>query len=75
MFGFTELEERLIGADGAEVARAALETLHRVRDEMAAHVASGLAPAEYETAQLLLAAVNASERILIDTTHLKGVQR
>ena len=75
MFGFTELEEHLLGPESASVLGAALETLVRVRDEVKAQISAGLAPADYETAQMLLAAVNASERIMIDTTHLKGVQR
>ena len=74
MFGFTDLEERLLGPDGAAELRTQVAALQALRDDVAARIAAGLPAQEYDTAQLLLAALNAGERILLDTTHLKGAK-
>lgn len=74
MFGFTDLEERLLGPDGAAELRAQLAALHELRADIQSRTAAGLPAADYDTAQLLLAALNAGERILLDTTHLKGAK-
>jgi len=74
MFGFSVLEDRLLGPDGGAALAETLAALRSFRGEVAAAVEAGLPAADYATAQLLLAALTAGERILLDTTHLKGVQ-
>lgn len=71
MFGFSDLEERLLGEDGSEAFLEALGMVRGIRAELEAGIAQGLKSEDFEQSELLQAALNAAERILIDTTHLK----
>lgn len=71
MFGFSDLEERLLSADGATVATDALRRLHAIRDRVEERKRAGLPSAEFADAERLLAALVAAERILLDTSHLR----
>lgn len=75
MFGFTDLEDRLMGPEGGAELRATLETLRGLRSQVTGLIDKGLPGPDYDNAQLLLSALTAGERILLDTTHLKGAPR
>ena len=75
MFGFTDLEERLLGPDGPDQLRATVGDLRALREQVQAKANAGVSADDFETAQLVLAAINAAERILFDSTHLKGAPR
>jgi hypothetical protein len=70
-FGFSDLEERLMGPEGAAVFRQSLTALRTIRAELEAGVKSGMPKDEFAQAQLLDDALRAAERILTDKTHLK----
>lgn len=72
-FGFSDFEERLLGADGPAVLRDAVERLNAVRKDLAKRHDEGLPVSDHQAALALLAAVNAAERILLDRSHIKGV--
>lgn len=72
MFGFSDLEERLISDDRAEVLAEIRSALSAMRAEAQSALDSGLSSDDYESVELLLAALTAADRILNDTTHLQG---
>lgn len=72
MFGFSELEDQLNSDNRAETLEQTRAALTAMRTEAQSALDSGLASDDYESVELLLAALNAADRILNDTTHLQG---
>ncbi|WP_163850667.1 hypothetical protein [Pseudooceanicola aestuarii] len=73
MFGFSDLEERLMSKDGATVLTDTLARLDTMRGEVQAALDTGLSPGDHDAAERLLAALNASGRIMRDTSYKKGL--
>lgn len=72
MFGFSDLEERLLGDNGSEALAETLGTIRAIRTELQEGMDLGLDQEDFAQAEILLSALNAAEQIMIDTTHLKG---
>ena len=64
---FTELEEGLFGPDGTTVLRATAGRLIALRMEVSAQIDAGLTPDDTVRFKLAMAAIDAAERILIQT--------
>lgn len=74
MFGFSDLEDRLLGENGEATFHSTLKAIRDIRAEAQGGIDSGLAKDDYERAELLMAACNAAEQIVLDTSHLKGAK-
>ena len=72
MYGFTDLEDRLLGAEGVEVLREALSKVRAIETEVQASVSAGLGQADFEQARKVLAAAKAAETILLTAANPKG---
>lgn len=72
MFGFTDLEDRLLGAEGVSALRTALETVRTIESDVRASVSVGLSHADFAQAQKILAATAAAQSILLTAAHPKG---
>lgn len=72
MFGFSDLEEQLNSDASAEALSATRAALDGMRTEAQSALDSGLSSADYESVELLLAALNAADLILKTTLHLQG---
>jgi hypothetical protein len=70
MFGFSDLEDRILGTEGTGAVRQALADLAALKARAETEVGKGLAPADYEKAGKLLGAIRASTAIL--AVPLKG---
>lgn len=71
MFGFSDLEENLMGDKGSEVQVETLSNLRAIGAEIQTALDNGLPAEDFTLAQGILAAVAAAEQILtapIDTT-------
>lgn len=64
---FTELEEGLFGPDGTTVLRSTASRLIALREDMSAQIDAGLTPDETVRFRLATEALDAAERILIQT--------
>lgn len=72
MFGFSDLEDRLNSDMRAEALAEAKSKIDLIRTEAQSALDSGLTSEDYDSVELLLAALNAADRILNDTSHLQG---
>ena len=72
MFGFTDLEDRFLGAEGRSALHAALESIRGVGSELRAAIAGGLPKDDFAQAEMILAAAGAAEHILLNAANLKG---
>ena len=72
MHGFTDLEDRLMGADSGETLQATLGSLRAIAGEVRAGIAGGLSREDFAQAEKVLAAIAAAERILLKPVKLKG---
>ena len=75
MFGFSDLEDRLMSDDGPAIAVHTLQQVHQFRSRIAALVDAGLPAADYQDATQLMNAINACEHVLLDTSHLNGAPK
>ena len=73
MFGFSDLEDRLNGPEAASELHATLTALSKIRAEIEAANAQGLAPEDHTSAQKILEAVQVSELILTTVRKANGV--
>ena len=65
MFGFSDLEEQILGEGGDAVLKDALETVRAVGSEASAAIEGGLGPDDHAAAEHLLMAARAAEAILL----------
>lgn len=65
MFGFTELEEELLGENSEAVLKHALEVVRAVRGEAQTALASGLPQDDHIVAESIYGAATAAESILL----------
>jgi hypothetical protein len=72
VFGFSDLEDRLNSDMRAEALAEAKSKIDLIRTEAQSALDSGLTSEDYDSVELLLAALNAADRILNDTSHLQG---
>lgn len=72
MHGFTDLEDRLLGPDGATALSAALAKVRAIASELRASIAAGLSQDDFAQATKILAAATAAEHILLNKSNLKG---
>ena len=69
-FDFTDLGERLRGPDGKEVAAASIARLGQLQDAVAAKLAGGLPPAEYQRHAALSDALAAGQAVMVRISSL-----
>ena len=72
MHGFTDLEDRLLGADSAQALSASLASIRDIAAGVRASISAGLGRDDYAQAEKILAATRAAEHILLNTSNLKG---
>lgn len=72
MYGFTDLEDRLLGAEGAAALRSTLDTVRMIESDVRAGVTAGLSHDDFAQAQKILAATAAAQTILLNKAYLKG---
>jgi hypothetical protein len=72
MFGFTDLEDRLLGAEGVSALRSALDAVRKVETDVRASVSAGLSHTDSAQARKILAAATAAQSILLTAAHPKG---
>ena len=72
MFGFTDLEDRLLGDAGVSALRTALDTVRAIETEAKAKITTGLSHDDFAQAQKILAAAAAAQSILLTAAHPKG---
>ena len=72
MHGFTDLEDRLLGANGGAALQASLASLRAIAEEARAGIARGLSREDFVAAEKVLAAVAAAELILLKPVNLMG---
>lgn len=64
MFGFSDLEERLLGADSVAAHAEVAQRLAALRDKLHSAQQAGLPPEGFERSEILNAALNAATVIL-----------
>ena len=72
MHGFTDLEDKLLGPDGAAALTAALSNVRAIASGLRAGIAAGLSQDDFAQATKILAASTAAEHILLNKANLKG---
>ena len=75
MFGFSELEERLLGDNGSEVLIATLASVRAIGAEVQGALDAGLPSHDFDAAQSILTAVKAAEHILSAPIPVNGAQQ
>jgi hypothetical protein len=75
LFGFSELEDRLLGEDGAEVMRVCLGQTLGVQADMETLIHQGLAAEDFAVASAVIDATKAAVRILATSPAPLGAQR
>ncbi|WP_417277768.1 hypothetical protein [Celeribacter sp.] len=69
MFGFSELEEKLMTDEAPAALRDCLSRLDTLGNETAQAIDAGLSPEDYAKAQSILTAITASKHILAAQGH------
>lgn len=64
MFGFSQLEERLMSENAPEVVRDCMSRLEALKAETSKASDAGLAPQDHEKAQRILTSIGACKHIL-----------
>jgi hypothetical protein len=72
MYGFSDLEDRLLGPEGGSALVAALDSVRKIAAEVRAAVAAGVPKSDFDRTEKILAAAQAAERILLNAANLKG---
>src|SRR5262245_57928410 len=65
VFGMTDLEERLRGVEGEQIAKELLARFHSIDAELSARIASGLSPEDFARATVTRNSLAAANNILI----------
>lgn len=73
LFGFSELEERLLGPDGPETLQLCLTNVVAIGADMTLLTKQGLTQDDYAVATALIEATAAAERILKHNPRPQGV--
>ncbi len=73
MFGFSELEEKILGENGDAVLKDALETVRTIETEATDAIASGLSPDDHAAAEAIVTASRAAHAILTSPIPKDGV--
>jgi hypothetical protein len=72
MYGFTDLEDRLLGTEGPAALAKALDSVRAIAAELRASMAGGLPKTDFAQAEKILAASAAAELILLNAAKKKG---
>lgn len=72
MYGFSDLEDRLLGSEGVSVLGTALASVRAVATEVRAAIAAGLPKEDFVRAEKILGAARAAEDILLTAANRKG---
>lgn len=72
MFGFSDLEDRLLGPDGARALAESLGSVRSIAEQVRSSMRGGLAVEDHANAERILAAANAAEYILLKQARVKG---
>jgi hypothetical protein len=72
MYGFTDLEDRLLGPEGPAALASALASVRAIAADLRASMAGGLSHTDFAQAEKILAASAAAERILLNDANTKG---
>ena len=71
MFGFSELEDKILSGEGAEAVKSALADLDALQARTQSEIDKGLPPQEFAKAEMVLGAITASRKILAMPTNRK----
>ncbi len=72
MFGFTDLEDRLLGPDGSDALSDTLSKIRAIMNELRASLDQGLPSEDHANAKKILAAAVAAEHILMKPAKAMG---